>query len=109
MNSKTLRRELREGRDVQARMDAWKAAHFCGYDAHTAFEGGPPTSPFILLAGNIRHSPFIRRLPCTAAFTAGEADPVDNRGSITCLGDIDNEYRIHEATLAIAVIGQGRE
>lgn len=33
------RRDLSEGWGVKVRMDAWEAAHFYGYDAHTVFEG----------------------------------------------------------------------
>jgi hypothetical protein len=33
-------RDLREGWEVKVRMDGWEAAHFYGYDAHTAFESG---------------------------------------------------------------------
>ena len=32
------RRELRAGWEVKVRMDGWHAAHYYGYDAHTAFE-----------------------------------------------------------------------
>jgi len=32
------RRDLREGWDVNVRMDGWEAANFYGYDACTAFE-----------------------------------------------------------------------
>ena len=33
------RRDLRAGWDVNVRIDGWEAAHYYGYDAHTAFEG----------------------------------------------------------------------
>lgn len=36
------RRDLRAGWSVKVRMDAWLAAHYYGYDAHTTFES-PPT------------------------------------------------------------------
>jgi hypothetical protein len=34
------RRDLTEGWEVKVRMDGWEAAHYYGYDAHTAFERG---------------------------------------------------------------------
>ena len=33
------RQDLRAGWDVNVRMDGWEAAHYYGYDGHTAFEG----------------------------------------------------------------------
>jgi hypothetical protein len=35
------RRDLQAGWDVTVRMDPWYAAHYYGYDAHTAFESKP--------------------------------------------------------------------
>lgn len=33
------RRQLDRGYTITVRMDAWEAAHYYGWDAHTAFEG----------------------------------------------------------------------
>jgi len=39
--SPEARRDLQAGWDVKVQMDPWYAAHFYGYDAHTAFELTP--------------------------------------------------------------------